>query len=289
MNRQAALGVATMLCIQCFAHTPASPKMTKSDTASNRGNERDISNEELLRLAEPVVTQGFVPPVLARVLYAAGSERTSPWSASIADSKDDSGQDGNAPATGMGRKERKQPVLTSQRRASGPRSGHSSEEVYTETQFYGDASACSDVVTTIAQAGLGALFPDKTDPLLAHGRQALEMTNSTHASPEMGGWEHACGVAYISAPRSSVLLSSSYISTPSLPFTRSSPSPPSSSSSSMHSWWTNVSLSEGARIHLRAIAELLKERKNEQAQGSALEFFRCCRARSKFQPERTPF
>lgn len=234
------------------------------------GSSRNLSTAELLLQAESEVVRGFVPPILARVLY---DEKSRPWSAAIADSARNQDQQQTTQTESKGRPMRKQPDLTSYRRASGSQAGSASEEVYTESQFYGDAIGCSDVVATIEQAGLGALFPGKADALLSHGRPSFLKANSTNAPPELGGWEHACGVAYLSAPRSSVLLSTSFGSSPSLNG-ENSPSLPPPAGTIRSTWWANVSLSEEAKNRLHSLAILLKERKGKHAQEAALGFFR---------------
>ena len=238
---------------------PSSRSLARSLQITQEYPARNLSKVELLRQAEPAIVQGFVPPILARVLYQGGDARSRPWSAAIADSAKDHAESHIA--------------FTSHRRASGSQTGSASEEVYTKTHFYGDLLGCRDVIATIEQAGLGALFPGKTDALLMHGRPSMLKSNSTQAPPEMGGWENACGIAYISAPRSSVLLSASFSSSPSLSAIGSPPSLPSSGNR-RSSWWANISLSEEAKNHLHALALLLKDRKNKQAQDSSLDFFR---------------
>ena len=232
---------------------------------------KEISKEELLRSAEASVVLGFVPPVLARQLYAEGSDITRPWTGAIKDSAKKT----SATRNGLDF-DQQLPVLKSQRRSSGPYSGSRAEEVFVQTHFFGSDQGCADYLKTIEEAGVGALFYETTDALLAHGLPPSLKQNSTRKAR---GWESGCSVGYALAPRSSVVLSPSFPWSPSLHPSSPPPPPPPRASSVFASslsdsapWWSGIALSDAALAKLQALASALQDRNVSKAQAGARDY-----------------
>jgi hypothetical protein len=132
---------------------------------------------------------------------------------------------------------------------------------------------------TIEEAGVGALFHETTDALLAHGLPPSLKQNSTRTAR---GWESGCAVGYALAPRSSVVLSPSFPWSPSLhPSSPPPPPPPRASSvfassfSDSATWWSGIALSEAALAKLQALASALQERNLSKAQAGARDYSVC--------------
>ena len=223
---------------------------------------RDMSKAELLQLSSRRVAMGFVPPVLARQLYAQGSTVTQPWTPAIADALPSTLKGDNTRT-----EPRRDPHLASRRRAYGASTGSQSEQVYASTRIYGTGQGCEDFVLTVRLAGLSAASPETTDDLLTYGMPLLLQPNTTTPAVGPGGWETACGVGYALAPRSGVVLSPSFLKSPSLD------SPASTwNSSGQQTWWENITLSSAAQTQIQRISVLLHQQKEKEAQEAGRHF-----------------